>query len=74
MSDDERADDASEDVMRTIALAEQPPTTDEIVDALKERHSEEAVLRALEYWHREIAAEQGVDERWYWRGPPVPAT
>jgi hypothetical protein len=71
MSDDARVDDASEDVMRMIALARLPPTTGEIVDALKEKHSEEAVLSALEFWHREIAAEQGVDERWYWRGPPV---
>jgi hypothetical protein len=63
--------DATEDVARMIALAKQPPSTQEIVDALKDAHSEEAVLDALEYLHREIAAEQGVDDRWYWRGPAV---
>ena len=63
--------DATEDVMRMVALAEQPPTTQEIVDALKATYSEEAVLDALEYLHREIVAEQGVDDRWYWRGPAV---
>ena len=71
MADDDRAPDASEDVMRMIALATHAPTTDEIVDGLKAKYSEEAVLNALEHWHREIEAEQGVDDRWFWRGPPV---
>ena len=72
MVGDERVPDASEDVMRMIALAAHAPTTDEIVDGLKAKHSEAAVLNALEHWHREIDAEQGVDDRWYWRGLPSP--
>ena len=42
MADDERAPDASDDVMRMIALAAHPPTTNEIVDGLKAKHSEES--------------------------------
>jgi hypothetical protein len=64
---------AAEDVARTIATARQPPGTAEVVDALSARYSEEEVLDALEHWHREIEAEEGVDGRWYWRGPPPPS-
>jgi hypothetical protein len=63
---------AAEDVRRIIANAEQPPTAAQVVDALQGTYSEEEVLDALEHWHREIEAEEGVDGRWYWRGPPVP--
>lgn len=63
---------AVEDVASVIARAEQPPTTDDIVAALKASHGEDEVLEALEYLHREILAEEGVDDRWFWRGPPPP--
>jgi hypothetical protein len=63
---------ATDDVARVLANAEQPPTTAEVVTALGGSYGEEEVLDALEHWHREIEAEQGVDDRWYWRGAPVP--
>ncbi len=71
MIDEDRPPEVSEDVARLIAVAEKAPTTDEIVDALKSKYSEEAVLGALEHLHREIDTEKGFDQRWYWRGPPV---
>lgn len=61
---------ATDDVARMIATAEQAPTSDEIVESLKSRHSEQDVLGALEFLHREIVAEEGVDGRWTWLGPP----
>jgi predicted Zn-ribbon and HTH transcriptional regulator len=61
----------AEDVARVLASAKEPPTTDDVVETLKATHGEEDVLDALEHWHREVEAEQGVDGRWSWRGPPL---
>ena len=64
--------EAPEAVARVIASAETAPTTEEIIGALEGTYSEEEVLDALEYLRREIDAEEGVDGRWTWLGPPAP--
>ena len=61
-----------QDVARAIATADRAPTTEDIVGALEGTYSEEDVLDALEYLRREIDAEEGVDGRWTWLGPPAP--
>ena len=63
--------DVRDAVAREIAQAQQAPTTAQIVEALNGSYSEGDVLQALEYLHREIDAEEGVDGRWTWLGAPV---
>ena len=62
---------ALDEVAGAIAHAQQAPTTQDLVTALQERYSEAEVLEALEHWHREVYAEEGIDGRWSWLGPPV---